>query len=37
MIKTEPVLIVEQMKLGADARGAVGWFVDISTEGFLRS
>lgn len=33
---TEPVLIVEQMKLGADARGAVGLFVDIGTEGFFK-
>ncbi|MDA9471319.1 hypothetical protein [Enterococcus sp. 5H] len=33
---TEPVLIVEQMKLGADARGEVGLFVDIGTEGFFK-
>lgn len=33
---TEPTLIVEQMKLGADARGTVGLFVDIGTEGFFK-
>lgn len=32
----EPVLVVENMKHGADAKGAVGFFVDIGTEAFFK-
>ena len=31
-----PVLVVEDMIHGADARGSIGLFVDIGTEGFFR-
>ncbi|MGX7245919.1 hypothetical protein ACWOC1_13835 [Enterococcus quebecensis] len=32
----EPVLVVEDMKHGADANGAIGLFVDIGTEAFFK-
>lgn len=32
----EPVLVVENMKHGADAKGAIGFFVDIGTEAFFK-
>lgn len=32
----EPSLVVENMKYGADAKGAVGFFVDIGTEAFFK-
>ncbi|MBO0472154.1 hypothetical protein JZO86_00320 [Enterococcus ureasiticus] len=32
----EPVLIVENMKHGANAKGAIGFFVDIGTEAFFK-
>lgn len=32
----EPVLVVENMKHGADARGGIGFFVDIGTEAFFK-
>jgi len=32
----EPVLVVDNMKHGADARGAIGFFVDIGTEAFFK-
>ena len=32
-----PLLTVEKMLLGPDARGAVGLFVDIGTEGLFRN
>jgi len=32
----EPALVVEDMKHGADLRGAVGFFVDIGTEAFFK-
>ncbi|WP_207695166.1 hypothetical protein DOK67_0001302 [Enterococcus sp. DIV0212c] len=32
----KPVLVVENMKHGADARGAIGFFVDIGTEAFFK-
>lgn len=32
----KPVLVVENMKHGADATGAVGFFVDIGTEAFFK-
>ena len=31
-----PVLKVSAMKHGADAKGAVGFFVDVGTEGFFK-
>ena len=31
------VLAVDDMKLGSEARGAVGLFVDIGTEGFFKN
>lgn len=31
-----PALVVNQLKLGADATGAIGLFVDIGTEGFFK-
>jgi hypothetical protein len=33
---TQPSLIVNDLKLGADATGAIGLFVDMGTEGFFR-
>jgi len=32
-----PALVVEHLKHGADARGGVGLYVDIGTEGFFRN
>lgn len=32
-----PVLVVEHMKHGADARGGIGFYVDIGTEAFFRN
>lgn len=32
----EPALVVDNMKHGADARGAIGFFVDIGTEAFFK-
>lgn len=32
----EPVLVVENMKHGADAKGTIGFFVDIGTEAFFK-
>ncbi|WP_430603030.1 hypothetical protein IGJ02_000360 [Enterococcus sp. DIV0724b] len=32
----EPVLVVENMKHGADAKGGIGFFVDIGTEAFFK-
>ncbi|WP_086315275.1 hypothetical protein A5821_002717 [Enterococcus sp. 7F3_DIV0205] len=32
----EPVLVVENMKHGADTRGQIGFFVDIGTEAFFK-
>lgn len=32
----EPLLVVENMKHGADAKGAIGFFVDIGTEAFFK-
>ncbi|MFD1901560.1 hypothetical protein [Enterococcus termitis] len=32
----EPVLVVEHMKHGKDAKGALGFFVDIGTEAFFK-
>lgn len=32
----EPLLVVENMKHGADATGAIGFFVDIGTEAFFK-
>ncbi|ALS02087.1 hypothetical protein ATZ33_12040 [Enterococcus silesiacus] len=34
--REEPVLVVENMKHGADAKGAIGFFVDIGTEAFFK-
>ena len=31
-----PLLVVKDLKHGADARGAVGLFVDIGTEAFFK-
>lgn len=33
---TEPVLVVNEMKLGANAKGSIGLFVDIGTEAFFK-
>ncbi|WP_414840684.1 hypothetical protein [Enterococcus saccharolyticus] len=33
----QPALIVNDMKHGANAKGALGFFVDIGTEGFFRN
>lgn len=33
----QPVLSVEDLKLGPGARGSVGFFVDIGTEGFFKN
>lgn len=35
-INDERVLVVEELKLGADTRGSVGIFVDTGTEGFFK-
>lgn len=32
----EPVLVVDKMKHGAEAKGAIGFFVDIGTEAFFK-
>lgn len=32
-----PVLVVENLKHGADARGGIGFYVDIGTEAFFRN
>ncbi|MEI5994301.1 hypothetical protein [Candidatus Enterococcus mansonii] len=32
----KPVLVVENMKHGADGKGAIGFFVDIGTEAFFK-
>lgn len=32
----QPSLIVNDLKLGADAQGAIGMFVDVGTEGFFK-
>ncbi|MGM0218775.1 hypothetical protein [Enterococcus sp. AZ126] len=32
----KPLLVVENMKHGADAKGAIGFFVDIGTEAFFK-
>lgn len=32
----EPVLVVDQLKLGADAKGSIGLFVDTGTEAFFK-
>lgn len=31
-----PVLIVNDMRMGKDARGALGLFVDIGTDGYFK-
>lgn len=36
-VNSVPVLNVNDMKLGGQARGAVGFFVDIGTEGFFKN
>jgi hypothetical protein len=33
----QPALVVNDMKHGANAKGALGFFVDIGTEGFFRN
>ena len=35
--ETEPTLIVDEMFLGSDAHGSVGFFVDIGTEAFFKN
>ena len=32
-----PVLVVEGLKHGTDARGGIGFYVDIGTEAFFRN